>query len=219
MTILDLRPTGFTYTATVVGRVTHVSGLPYDVSVRNKGPTTIFKVHITDQTSTVELTAWGTPAHIALFVLGKIVVLTNLRVTALEERFRLFNCAVQVHYSTNSKVRPLGDADDTTLEATIPVTSHSPYIPPTQSLMESPQFQAPDESPSKASRRSNLDSPSSSVTVFPPILCQVCGKDERTVPFCRDADEPYTMHTKRCPRCGCTKLEHRNCEHTGAPHE
>ena len=147
MTILDLRPTGFTYTATVVGRVTHVSGLPYDVSVRNKGPTTIFKVHITDQTSTVELTAWGTPAHIALFVLGKIVVLTNLRVTALEERFRLFNCAVQVHYSTNSKVRPLGDADDTTLEATIPVTSHSPYIPPTQSLMESPHFQAPDESP------------------------------------------------------------------------
>ena len=100
-------------------------------------------------TSTVELTAWGTPAHIALFVLGKIVVLTNLRVTALEERFRLFNCAVQVHYSTNSKVRPLGDADDTTLEATIPVTSHSPYIPPTQSLMESPHFQAPDESPSK----------------------------------------------------------------------
>ena len=66
MTILDLRPTGFTYTATVVGRVTHVSGLPYDVSVRNKGPTRFQSTH---HRPDINRRA-GTPAHIVLFVLG-----------------------------------------------------------------------------------------------------------------------------------------------------
>ena len=223
-TILDLRPTGYTYTATLVGRVTFVSAAPYDVTVKNKGPTTIFKVHVTDKETTVELTCWGVPSHIGLFALDQIVVLTNLRVTALEERFRLFHCGVQVHYGTASKVRAATTTESADLGSLLPHESFPAYIAPsalggTDSLAT--HLASPGDSPSKTPRRSADDSPGSTrlVAMFPPVLCLVCGKDERTVPFCCDAEEPYTPHTKRCTRCGCTKQEHKFCEHTGAPHD
>ena len=205
---------------TIYGMITEVDQAPMTVSVgADKRLAHIYHFTLTDEETSIQVTAWDRVSEFTNFKLGEKMMVTNVTVKRVTGFFAEYG-----HYAANFgrgsvAARVPGDVDVSNWQKVSVRLPSQVGTPPTQTLEDPQRFAAMTSSSNMSESTNDKKRPRESMAITPPSTaciptCDQC--DAPAEPFCETTGRP---HDARCPLCKKVLTRTLFCCKTGLPHD